>query len=198
MSLIDTLKPRSGKSLKFRIVEKTSIGDGSYVALLLCNADSRISIILKQETANNCHLNKDETVFVQNLEFVESIEGIDIFKISNIAKNCLKKSRKQLKECLQYSATEVDRLKLVDVTKYAEDHVEGVVIASTSEVQVQVVPLNMTLFEFCKGQPQTSKQSSFVEVKHIKQSFTPTFYLYIGSSSWPLSLGKQGKVQRRL
>ena len=168
------------------------------MALLLSNAESRISIIVKQETAINCNLNKNETVFAQNLEFVESIEGINIFKISNIAKNCLKKSRKQIKECLQYSVTEIDRLKLVDVSKYTEDHVEGVVIASTSEVQVEVVPLNMTLFEFCKGQPQTSKQSSFVEVKHIKQSVSPTFYLYIGSSSWPLSLWKQGKIQRRL
>ena len=79
MSLIEDLKPSSGKSIKFKVNEIKELMDGSINVIYLSNASTQNCVIIGEENFESYSLQKYVTVFVQNIDFVEAVREIPFF-----------------------------------------------------------------------------------------------------------------------
>ena len=165
MSLIEYLKPSSGKSIKFKVNEIKKLIDGSINVVYLSNASTKICVIIGEETLESYSLQKYATVFVQNIDFVEAVREIPFFKIPSKAKNCFKVSRKKEKTCLEFSRTELDCANEVDITRYSQpgETVESL-SSSKSEAKPTIMKGTLSLHEFAKSLPAQFSKDCFIEV----------------------------------
>ena len=164
MSIIEELRQSSGKSIKFKVIELTKLTDGYDNALFLSNATSKICIVMSTENIENYSLRKNESFFVQNLEFVESIEEIPFFKVSAKAKNCFKVSRKKEKTCIEFSNKEIENAKKIDINQYLQPSEPQATSSSKVDVDPVIQKDNLCLHEFCKSIPAKLKTDCYVEV----------------------------------
>ena len=79
MSPIEILRPRSGKNLKFKV--QKNVQEGIMMAIFFSNSTWKICVILSRQAAELFGLiDSKSTFFVQNLEYIETISDIPLFK----------------------------------------------------------------------------------------------------------------------
>ena len=130
MSPIEILRPRSGKNLKFKV--QKNVQEGIMMAIFLSNSTWKICVILSRQAAEQFGLiDSKSTFFVQNLEYIETISDIPLFKIPSSNGGNFKLSKKNESNCLDFSETEYDIISGIQVEEYIDTSQEAQPIPGT-------------------------------------------------------------------
>ena len=156
--VISALKPRSGKSLKFKaqqIIRKT-VDTFNFCIVLLSNVTTKVAVVMKENDLEHLNIEVSKNYIVKNLVHKEDKSGILVFKLS---KSVFNVSGMVLNDTQDFSKSEVSDLENINFSDYYENNepnVEVAAVASNSEV--------LSLFEFVQLNPKDIKENQFVEV----------------------------------
>ena len=156
--VIENLKPRSGKSMKFTI-KHVCQKDSVIRLLLLSNATEKICIIPKTQELDKMNVTTGNTYLVKNLEHVVTNTGIPVFKIT--VQTTFKKSGLKI-EGTDFNQEEVQHLKSLDAGPFLPETVQ------TANIHQDVNQNeNLTLLQFTQMRPRSSRDDQFVEVSEL-------------------------------
>ena len=157
--VISALKPRSGKSLKFKAkhIIRKNVDALNFCIVLLSNVTTKAAVVMKENDLENLKIQVSKNYLVKNLVHKEDKSGIPVFKLS---KSVFNVSGIVLDNTQDFSKSEVSDLENINFNEYYENNgpnVEVAPVASNSEV--------LSLFEFSQLNPKDIKENQFVEVK---------------------------------
>ena len=100
--IIKDLKVRSGKSVKFNVedIQEVDVEGQVLNIVFLVNLSAKIALILQNADVLSYEITCKKSFFVQNLQHVETKQGIPVFKIPSPVKTILKPSKKQVPKLL--------------------------------------------------------------------------------------------------
>ena len=126
------IKPRSGKSLKVKVmqqVEKTE-GDHSVFFILLANALCKLSIMISQSEKEKLKFENEQFVVIKNMEHCLNVNETPILKTTN--SSAVSVTKVGFQKTLMFSEEEVSN---IVQTKFLEYISKEKIIKPTSSVQ---------------------------------------------------------------
>ena len=162
-AIIQKLKVRSGQSEKFTVVDKSEITYENQIfeIIFLASFTLKIGLVIRNTDATFYKISKSKSFFAQNLEYVETKDGIHMFRIPLVPKTILKPSKKTETGVLQFSNKEKKIIEQIEITKYV-NMAEVLVVAPDNLIENDSSVLS--LFEFLQKNPKDIKSTQYVEV----------------------------------
>lgn len=154
--VIEDLKPRSGKTLKFTVKHVFPIDNNMHV-LLLSNATEKICVVLKAEDMEKLNVTSDNIYLVKNLEHIATKNGIPVFKIT--AQTTFKKSGLKIEDSQDFTEEEVKYLKSLDVGPFLLQTVQKA--RSNQDVTQKKI---LSLLQFTQMNPRSVSEQQVVDV----------------------------------
>ena len=163
--IINDLKVRSGKSIKFNIEDLQEVNvEGQVLNIVfLVNLSAKIALVLQNADVLFYKIAVKKSYFVQNLEHVETKQGIPVFKIPSPAKTILKPSKKEVPKTVKFSKEESNIASLIDMKQFLLD------MPPMNAPKIESEPDKglLSLYEFLEKKPKDIKSTTSVEVNFI-------------------------------
>ena len=171
--LISYLKIRSGKVVKVNIVkvQETVYQNQVIEIVFMASIASKLCLVMRNTDKERYKVAENVTFFAQNLDHMQSIDEIALFKIASSSKTILKPSKKKETNALVFTEAELEISDAIDISQYINlDEQVPTLPTPTVNVTVTTSPV-LSLYEFLLKNPKEIKKDQVVEVKigiHLK------------------------------
>ena len=163
--IIKDLKVRSGKSVKFNVedIQEVDVEGQVLNIVFLVNLSAKIALILQNADVLSYEITCKKSFFVQNLQHVETKQGIPVFKIPSPVKTILKPSKKEVPKTVKFTKEEKNIASLIDM----KELLLGMTPKNAPKIESEPVKSLLSLSEFLQKGPNNITSTTLVEVNFI-------------------------------
>ena len=131
--------------------------------VFLVNLSAKIALILQNADVLSYEITCKKSFFVQNLQHVETKQGIPVFKIPSPVKTILKPSKKQVPKTVKFTKEEKNIASLIDMKELLLDMTPK----NAPKIESEPVKSLLSLSEFLQKGPNNITSTTLVEVNFI-------------------------------
>ena len=156
--VINSLKPRSGKSLKFSTKKIVQFEQNMeiFFLVLLSNIEAKIGVVMRNTSLETFNIKDSGSYLIKNLVHQEIKCGVPLFKPST--QSVFRASGLPPKNTLEFSMDELKEIEGIDISNYL------MIPSSTPTAPAVMTENTLTLFQYSQMKPAEIKENMYVEV----------------------------------
>ena len=165
---IKALGARSGKIFKCKVQKILEISFGAeifHLAFLIAQ-DKKICLILNNSQYTNSKIEKNKWIFLKNLQYCTTVEGIPVFNLARLSSIKESKSRVETENLLPFDENEFQKFEVSNLSDFFETSPgpSNSQVEIENEEQKQKCKSVLTLTEFLETKSSNITDNQFVEV----------------------------------